>query len=275
MRIVTLLENRSPRSDLRCAHGLSLYIEANGRKLLFDSGPNEDFLANAAVLGIDLAAVDAAVLSHGHDDHAGGLDAFCRVNGHAPVYLHRSAFDLYYDLDDDGTRIYAGIDQSFLRHKARYRFTDGVTDLGGGALLFSDVTGDDYHIPMNDSMTAVRNGKEERDDFRHEQNLLLTEGNTAALFTGCAHRGIINILRRAEELLGRTPDAVFGGFHLYNPLTDALPEPALIDGITEELRRRDALYYTGHCTGLAACAHLRAVLGERCRCLSCGSDITL
>ena len=72
MKIVTLLENTAGREGLRAAHGLSLYIETPRHKLLFDMGPNEDFLANAGALGVDLTAVDLAVLSHGHYDHGGG-----------------------------------------------------------------------------------------------------------------------------------------------------------------------------------------------------------
>ena len=91
MKITVLLENTACRADLCAAHGLSLYIEACGRRVLFDMGPDEGFLQNAGSLGVDLTAVDLAVLSHGHDDHGGGLAAFCRVNPTAPVYVHRRA----------------------------------------------------------------------------------------------------------------------------------------------------------------------------------------
>ena len=48
-------------------------------------GPDASFLDNARALGIDLAAVDAAVLSHGHSDHGGGLAAFCEANRTAKI----------------------------------------------------------------------------------------------------------------------------------------------------------------------------------------------
>ena len=73
MKIVTLLENTARRPGLAAARGLSLYVETDRRKVLFDMGPDASFLDNARALGIDLAAVDDAVLSHGHSDHGGGI----------------------------------------------------------------------------------------------------------------------------------------------------------------------------------------------------------
>ena len=64
MKIVTLAENTACREDLTAEHGLSLYIETGAYKILFDMGQTDAFAKNAQVLGIDLSAVDFAVLSH-------------------------------------------------------------------------------------------------------------------------------------------------------------------------------------------------------------------
>ena len=96
MRIVTLVENTAARTGLEPARGLSIYVETAGHKILFDMGPGPELLANAERLGVDLAAVDTAVLSHGHSDHGGGLEAFCRVNRHAGIYLREEALRPYY-----------------------------------------------------------------------------------------------------------------------------------------------------------------------------------
>ena len=53
--------------------GLSIYIEVNGMKILFDTGECGGLLNNADVLGINLKSVEALVLSHGHYDHTGGM----------------------------------------------------------------------------------------------------------------------------------------------------------------------------------------------------------
>ena len=78
MKITSILENTSHREDMITEHGLSLYIETGAHKILFDMGQSDAFYKNAQTLGIDLAAVDIAVLSHGHYDHGGGPSKFSR-----------------------------------------------------------------------------------------------------------------------------------------------------------------------------------------------------
>ena len=79
-KIVVLLENTKESPSLKCRHGLSLYAETEKHKILFDMGPNALFLKNAEALGADIAAVDIAVLSHGHADYCGGLKYFLEKN---------------------------------------------------------------------------------------------------------------------------------------------------------------------------------------------------
>ena len=76
VKIVVLLENTTESSKLKCKHGLSLYAETEKHKILFDMGPNDFFLRNAETLGVDIADIDIAVISHGHVDHCGGLKYF-------------------------------------------------------------------------------------------------------------------------------------------------------------------------------------------------------
>ena len=100
MKITVLVENTGTDA-VRGAHGLSLYVETAEHRLLFDFGPDGELLKeNAAALGIDLAAVDVAILSHGHDDHAGGLKAFLETNDRAKVCAHRLAFLPHYSIRD-------------------------------------------------------------------------------------------------------------------------------------------------------------------------------
>ena len=97
MRITALVENTVGNGCVECEHGLSLYIETEKHKILFDMGQSALFLQNARALGVDIAAVDMAVLSHGHYDHGGGLSAFLQANTNAPVYISRYAFEPHYN----------------------------------------------------------------------------------------------------------------------------------------------------------------------------------
>ena len=85
MKIYTLMENTTCNEALACEHGLSLYIEAAGKRILFDAGQTGAFADNAEKMGIDLSQVDICILSHGHYDHGGGLKRFLEVNDHAPI----------------------------------------------------------------------------------------------------------------------------------------------------------------------------------------------
>ena len=72
MIIKVLSENTAASDEFGCEHGLSLYVETGKHRLLFDTGASDLFAKNAARLGVELSAVDTAVLSHGHYDHGGG-----------------------------------------------------------------------------------------------------------------------------------------------------------------------------------------------------------
>ena len=76
MIIKTLVEDTTSKNNLRSEHGLSLYIETSGKKILFDSGTSGLFMENAIKMGIDISKIDYAIISHGHNDHGGGLERF-------------------------------------------------------------------------------------------------------------------------------------------------------------------------------------------------------
>ena len=92
-----LTENTCNRPELEAEHGLSLLIEAAGMRILFDTGASPLFASNATQMGLDLATVDMAILSHGHYDHGGGLEHFLNINMHAPVWVSPHAFDVHFN----------------------------------------------------------------------------------------------------------------------------------------------------------------------------------
>ena len=243
MKITVLLENTACRPDVKCEHGLSMHIATDAHSVLFDMGPNAMFLENAEALGVEIKAVDTAVLSHAHDDHSGGLALFCKRNDRAPVYLQKEAWGDYYVVTPEKCR-YIGLDRTLRRYESRFRHADGVTVLDDELTLFSGGFGRDYWSHANDTLREKVGDDFPPDAFRHEQCLLVTDGGKTALFGGCAHNGIVNILRRAEEITGRAPDAVFAGFHLYNPSLAQSQPRELVEAIARELKTRKAPPFT-------------------------------
>ena len=271
MRITVLVENKAMDQRVRRAHGLSLYLEAEGRGILFDFGPRGPLLLqNAEAMGIDLAGVDAAVLSHGHYDHAGGLAAFLEVNTRAKVYIHRRAFLPH--LSDTGSGFKdIGADPSIAeRFGDRLVWTEGLCRIDENLTLFSDVPEWEPMFSSNRTLLEQEGTSAAPDGFAHEQNLLLHGEGKTALFGGCAHKGITNILRRAAEIEGQDPDAVFAGFHMTSPGMGYDEAPETVARAGELLRGRRSAYFTGHCTGEGPYSQLRELLGPRLAYMGCG-----
>ncbi len=263
MIVKSLMENTASSPAFQAEHGLSLYIETGDYKILFDSGQSSAFAANAARMNVDLSKVDLFVLSHGHYDHSGGLQAFLSQNHSAPVYLSQYAFDEY----TDGAKRYIGLDKA-LQGNAQLVFVKDNLKIGDGLELFSG-NGFPYKQPINPYGLCVRrDGVLLPDDFRHEQYLLITEGSKRVLISGCSHRGIVNIVSWFA------PDVLIGGFH-FMKLDPQGSGKATLDAAVKELTGYDTLYYTCHCTGVAQYEYLKAQMHDQLQYLACGQEITL
>lgn len=272
MRVTSVIENTS-RKGLPVEHGLSLYIEKeDGVRVLFDMGQSALFASNAQALALDIAAVDAAVVSHGHYDHGGGLKTFLEENHKAKVFIHQDAFLPRYSLRETGLR-YIGLDTS-LRNSNRLVTCGNETRIAGDMMLFADVHGNCCNPAGNRLLYGP--GKTVNDTFCHEQSLIIEEAGKVVLFAGCAHCGIVNILRKAEEMTGKPPAHVFAGMHLVKSGLQDAEENAFIATLAHELLQyENTMFHTMHCTGEEQYNKLKSLMGTQIDYLSCGDEVIL
>ena len=110
LKITTLIENQPDDAGaLAFEHGLSLYMEFAGKRLLFDTGQTGAFVENAGKLGVDLTKLDAVVLSHGHYDHSGGFARLLPLlPANVPVYVGEGFFTPKYKRIPGGSFQYNG-----------------------------------------------------------------------------------------------------------------------------------------------------------------------
>ena len=261
MKITTLMENTACSDRYAAEHGMSLFIETKSKNILFDSGPSEAFAANAEKLGVDLGKADIAILSHGHYDHSGGMLRFLQLNHHAPVYLQRDAFEEHFNNQMKDI----GVDPE-LKKSDRLVFTDGEQKLAEGITLFT-CNGEKLVRPIEtNGMTVKRDGVLLPEDFRHEQYLLIEEEGRRYLFSGCSHKGVINITNWFR------PDVLVGGFHFMGVALDEAGK-AFLKEAAETLCKFDTVYYTGHCTGVEQYEFMKQLMGDRLHYISSGSVV--
>ena len=258
LKIVVLSENTACSDDFGCEHGLSLYIETENKKILFDMGQTDLFAVNAVKSGVDLSEVDFAVLSHGHYDHGGGLEKFLEINSYAPVYLHKNAFGQHYN----GTEKYIGLDMS-LRNSERLIYTCGITQIESGITLFDCNSSERAYDMQSGGLNVKIDGEFYSDPFLHEHYLLIEDNGKKILLSGCSHKGVLNITEWFK------PDVFVGGFHF-----SKLPLNSSLKAYSQKLASYGTAYYTCHCTGTEQFKYMKNYI-RNLDYISAGSEFIL
>jgi len=240
--VSVLLENRRSRSAKNALHakaGLSLFIQDEHDAILFDTGPDDSFLHNADLMGIDLSGLTATVLSHGHYDHCGGvpwLPARSRIICHPQIASERYSAINIAGITSPIKKLSLDIDYS------RYRMEYSRTPLHlGERFLWSG------EIPMDKPQPyGVITGKNAGVDYVADEGVLIyLSDNGLVIFIGCGHRGLTSIVHHCQNITGiKHIHALFGGFHLRSA------SPRKLWAVRQLLREQKPDKILGcHCTG--------------------------
>ncbi len=248
-RITTLVENAVAQSgkSLLGEHGLSFYIEAGERRILFDTGQNLVIAHNARVLGVDLNRIDTVVLSHGHYDHSGGLQSLLAGNPDFTLHAHPDVFSPKVKKKNEQYK-YIGIPVAKEKITAAgvvLRLDKNPVEVAPGVMT----TGE---IPRTNDFEAVESGfflkagnEITADTLADDQALILDTGRGVVVLLGCSHRGGINTLNHVTNLTGKNNiHALMGGLHLGSA------SDAKLEKIIDHLRGFGLeKMVVGHCTG--------------------------
>lgn len=274
MKITVLVENTTCNPELQAMHGLSLFVEAEGRRILIDTGNGTLFLENAKKLGVDLSKVDMCIITHGHSDHGGGLKHFLEINNTAKVYIQRSAFDKYYTKAIGFLKVFIGLEECLKVHP-QVVLLDGDFLPGEKIKLITNPAGSRFMPKFNAKLLKRAGRKTESDDFCHEQSVLIEGENKAVLVAGCAHRGIVNIVEDAQKKASNPIGAVISGFHLFNPASGLSEDAEAVAKLGGVLTKSGIKYYTCHCTGEEAFKQLKSIMNDKLDYIATGQTMEL
>jgi 7,8-dihydropterin-6-yl-methyl-4-(beta-D-ribofuranosyl)aminobenzene 5'-phosphate synthase len=273
IRITTLSENTANYGVLG-EWGLSILVEADGNKILMDTGMGISTVYNADRMGIDLTGISTIVLSHGHADHTGGLlDVLRKSNGAAviahpdiwtPKYVQRSKDDFHY------------IGMQFTRKElesygARFIFSDKPVSIAEHITTTGEIEMlTDYEM-IDNNLFIKDDGQMLPDKLADDLALVIDAEYGLVVILGCAHRGLINTLRHAQKITGKDLIyAVIGGTHLFRAGEERIRRSVadLKDIGIQKLG-------VSHCTGFAASARLAQAFPEAFFLNNAGTRLTL
>jgi 7,8-dihydropterin-6-yl-methyl-4-(beta-D-ribofuranosyl)aminobenzene 5'-phosphate synthase len=258
LRITTIIDNSTARAETLGEWGFSALVEAGSRTFLLDTGTSDATVRNADRLHLDLKKIEAIVLSHGHYDHTGGLKSMLdRIDRpEIRIIAHPGVLDSKYGYNPKTKKYrYVGIPfrRELLEHiGARFEFQKQP------AWLTEDIAASGEEPMSTDFESVAANLKLwEKDCFvqdtmADDQSLYIRTEMGLIVILGCAHRGMINIITHARELMDT--DRVYmvvGGTHLSRASEEQVAKTVLA------LKEMEVRWLgVSHCTGLEVAARL-------------------
>jgi len=255
IRLATLSENTANYGYL-AEWGLSILVEADGMRILVDTGLSFSAVHNAQLMGIDLATIDRIVISHGHVDHIGGLCEVLKIRGGVEVIAHPDIWGSKYTRRDGQTvEQYIGI--PFSREElesrgARFNLTREPIRISENVMTTGEIPMVSGYEEVENNLFIKEGGALYQDQLADDLALLIDTDFGLVVILGCAHRGIVNTLRHAQNLTGKElVYAAIGGTHLIRASGERI-ERTIADLKEIGIQKLGV----SHCTGFRASAQL-------------------
>ena len=249
-RVTVLIENAAGKPGLRSEHGVSYHVVADGKAGLFDVGASDRILENAKTLGVDLAAVDWIALSHGHNDHTGGLEfVLPAIAGRPDLYAHPAALERKLGLKDGvGRDIGMRMPRDEVESAARIVPSPEPVRITKSVLLSGEIPRTTFFEPPAEHFVKVVNGETAIDTMPDDLSIAIGTPAGWIVLLGCAHSGPVNVLARMKELTGAESFAwVIGGMHL-----NGVPESRIAKTVASFREMNVEKVAPNHCSGAGA-----------------------
>ena len=260
MKITVLTDNTtsSKYPQATAEHGLSLFIEHGSTRILCDTGLSGTFMKNATLMGIDLKTADFIFLSHGHNDHSGGLKEFLQQYPGKPLFLHPDSIEYSFFSTRRGCKRDISSDKEIAtQHSNVIKSITRNTIISKGITAVAQ-TDNTHSTPYgNCFLTKEKNGKEIADDFTHELALAFESEKGLVILSPCSHRGAVNIIKGCVQATScKQVHAFIGGLHFVESDNLATETATFKKEMNENFP--DTKIITGHCT----CDKAKAILAN-------------
>jgi len=273
IQITTLSENTANYGFL-AEWGLSILVEVNETRILMDTGLSFSAVHNAQLMGIDLSTIDCIVLSHGHADHTGGLREVLKIRGEVEVIAHPDIWAAKHVQRNKEEVQYNGI--PFLREElesrgARFKLVREPAHITEHIMTTGEIPMFSGYEEIENNLFIKEAGMFHPDPLADDIALIIDTDFGLVVILGCAHRGIINTLRHAQNLTGKElVYAAIGGTHLFRASEERL-EKTIADLREMGIQRLGV----SHCSGFRASARLAQEFEDIFFMNNAGTRVTL